>query len=83
MHQLRTSNCQTLSFNFRFTTKQLIMDELDSVFGGDQDRPCTTQDISELKYLECCIKETMRLYPSVPFVMRSLTEDVEIGNNTW
>ncbi|XP_045033223.1 cytochrome P450 4c3-like [Daphnia magna] len=62
--------------------QQLIVDELDSVFGGDQDRPCTTQDISELKYLECCIKETMRLYPSVPFVMRSLTEDVEIGGYT-
>ncbi|KAI9563276.1 hypothetical protein GHT06_010734 [Daphnia sinensis] len=62
--------------------QQLIVDELDSVFGGDQDRPCTTNDVSELKYLECCIKETLRLYPSVAFVMRSLTEDVEIGGYT-
>jgi cytochrome P450 family 4 len=58
----------------------MIMEEVDQVFGSDTDRPCTTQDASQLKYLECCIKETLRLYPSVPAVMRSLTEDVDIGN---
>jgi cytochrome P450 family 4 len=35
------------------------LDELDAVFCGDVERPCTTQDIAELKYLECCIKETI------------------------
>ena len=58
------------------------MDELDQVF-GDSDRPCTTQDVAELKYLECCIKETMRLYPSVPAVMRYMTEDVDVGNEPF
>ncbi len=57
----------------------MIFDELDVVFCGDLERPCTTQDVAELKYLECCIKEAMRIYPSIPFVMRNLTEDVEIG----
>ena len=55
-----------------------MVEELEQIF-GDCDRPCTNQDVAELKYLECCIKETLRLYPSVPAVMRSLTEDVIIG----
>ncbi|XP_057367277.1 cytochrome P450 4c3-like [Daphnia carinata] len=59
--------------------QQLVMDEVDQVFDGDMERPCTIQDAAELKYLECCIKETLRLYPSVPAVMRCLTEDVDIG----
>lgn len=59
----------------------MVMEEVDQVFGGDAERPCSTQDAAQLKYLECCIKETLRLYPSVPAVMRSLTEDIDIGNS--
>jgi Cytochrome P450 len=36
-------------------------------------------DINEMKYLERVIKETMRLYPSIPIFGRELKEDVEIG----
>ncbi len=59
-----------------------MKEELDQIF-GDSDRPCTIQDVSELKYLECCIKETLRLYPSVPAVMRYITEDIHVGNVTY
>lgn len=46
---------------------------------GDSDRPITMNDLNELKYLECCIKEALRLYPSVPLIARKLTEDTVIG----
>ncbi|CAJ0963957.1 unnamed protein product, partial [Mesorhabditis belari] len=35
--------------------------------------------LSELKYLDCCVKETLRLYPSVPAIMRELGDDQMIG----
>eukprot|EP00092_Neocalanus_flemingeri_P012801 GFUD01013793.1.p1 GENE.GFUD01013793.1~~GFUD01013793.1.p1 ORF type:complete len:512 (+),score=129.68 GFUD01013793.1:190-1725(+) len=53
-------------------------EELDTIFDGDSTRPATSQDLSKMKYIECCIKEALRLYQSVPIMSRVLGEDVEI-----
>ena len=55
-----------------------IQEELDDIFGDDLDRAMTSEDLTRMKYLESCIKESLRLYPSVPFISRQLTEDVMI-----
>jgi cytochrome P450 len=46
---------------------------------GDSDRPLTNQDLISLEYLECSIKETLRLYPSVPILGRKVAETCIIG----
>uniref|UniRef100_A0A914EBD2 Cytochrome P450 n=1 Tax=Acrobeloides nanus TaxID=290746 RepID=A0A914EBD2_9BILA len=49
---------------------------------GDSDRDVTLDDLKELKYLERCIKETMRVFPPVPVVLRKLKDDLEMGGKT-
>lgn len=53
-------------------------EELDGIF-GDSDRPVTMADLREMKLTENCIKEALRLFPSVPFIARELREDVVIS----
>ena len=54
-----------------------VEDEIFGIF-GDVERPVTMEDLTDLKYLECCIKETMRICPSVTFISRECDEDVLI-----
>ena len=58
--------------------QQLLFDEVDAVFDR-HDEPCMPDDLVQLKYLDCCIKETLRLYPSIPAIIRTISEDVKIG----
>lgn len=36
--------------------------------------------LSKLKYTEMCVKETMRLFPVLPFIARHSDEEIEIGS---
>ncbi|CAO1419719.1 unnamed protein product [Diamesa serratosioi] len=59
-----------------------VIQEIDGILGGDRERAPTMKELGEMKYLECCIKEGLRLYPSVPLIARHLNEDVYIpGEN--
>ncbi|ODM87521.1 Cytochrome P450 4C1 [Orchesella cincta] len=52
-----------------------VHQELDDIFGSDRTREVTLADLAKMKYLECCIKEGLRLFPSVPFIGRKLTQE--------
>ncbi|XP_320019.5 cytochrome P450 4C1 [Anopheles gambiae] len=56
-----------------------VHQEIDSIFGGS-DRAPTMRDLNEMKLLERCLKETLRLYPSVSFFGRTLSEDIQFGH---
>ncbi|OXA62685.1 Cytochrome P450 4C1 [Folsomia candida] len=53
--------------------------ELDSIFGGDINRDVTLNDLSDMKYLEMCIKEALRIFPPVPLVSRNAQEDIHLS----
>ncbi|RWS00635.1 cytochrome P450 4V2-like protein, partial [Dinothrombium tinctorium] len=53
-------------------------EEICELFADDVDRFVVEEDLQKLRYIECCIKEGLRLYPSVPLFARRTTEDVNI-----
>jgi cytochrome P450 len=51
--------------------------EIDHVLGA-KSAP-SYEDLSKFDYLERCIKETLRLFPPVPFYMRQVPEPTQLG----
>ncbi|XP_043517948.1 probable cytochrome P450 4aa1 isoform X1 [Frieseomelitta varia] len=56
------------------------IEEIDQIFNGNSRLP-TMNDLKEMRCLEMCIKESLRLYPSVPIIARTLGEDIKIGKH--
>lgn len=59
--------------------QERVVREIDDVMRGDRARPPTMKELGEMRYLECVIKEALRLYPSVPLIARRIKEDLLIG----
>ena len=57
-----------------------VIQELDEIF-GDSDRPATFQDTLEMKYLERTLMETLRMYPPVPIIARSIKRDLKLASS--
>lgn len=59
--------------------QQRIVDELNDYVG---ERLPTVADLQSLAYLTACVRESMRMYPSVYMFGRSVEAPVEIGGQT-
>lgn len=64
------------------TIQQKVFEEARTVFGDDLSKPVVMQDLNSLSYLELVIKESLRLYPSVPLFGRRIHEEVTFGDFT-
>uniref|UniRef100_UPI003B5A6B3B cytochrome P450 4C1-like n=1 Tax=Leptopilina heterotoma TaxID=63436 RepID=UPI003B5A6B3B len=51
--------------------------EVDDVLEG-KNRKISSAEVQNFNYLEQCIRETLRLYPSVPFIARKVNEDLQL-----
>ncbi|XP_064457756.1 cytochrome P450 4V2-like [Ornithodoros turicata] len=58
-----------------------LQEELDALYYDRNDEDVTWEDLSQLKYMDCCIKETIRLYPPIPLLLRVLENDVNIDGH--
>ena len=54
--------------------------ELESIFGEQSNRDITSDDMKKMHYLECVIKESLRMYPPGASILRELVEDIKIGD---
>ncbi|KAL7554658.1 hypothetical protein ACHAWF_018145 [Thalassiosira exigua] len=53
-------------------------DEVRAALGNSKAGPVSKNTISQMPYLDAVIKESMRLYPVAPFIVRRLAADVTI-----
>ncbi|KAG7394888.1 hypothetical protein PHYBOEH_004512 [Phytophthora boehmeriae] len=82
-----TAECLTYSFYTIAThpkVQQRIVDELESAKPmGSVDEPFTFDEVKSLRYLEAVVYETVRLYPALPFNVKSAVSDDYLPDGTF
>ena len=57
-----------------------VQEEIDRVMKSSSAKEITYDLMQQLKYLECCVDETLRKYPIIPIHFRESTKDYKIPN---
>ncbi|CAG9785187.1 unnamed protein product [Diatraea saccharalis] len=70
--------CYTLKMLAKYPdVQQRVYEEIYDIF-GTSDRDLVKEDLLQLKFLERVVKETLRLFPPVPFIIRKIEENVTL-----
>ncbi len=48
---------------------------------GNDNRPVTVEDIQRMPYFDQVLKESQRRFTVVPFVVRDVEEDLQVGED--
>lgn len=82
-HDTTTSAINFLLYNLakHQDVQQKLYEEIVEVLGSDTETSYSVNDLSNFKYFELVIKESLRLYTPVPIIGRYLREDVEISES--
>lgn len=80
-HDTTTSAIEFLLFNLANhpDVQQRVYEEIVQVLGVDAADPVTLTKLNDLNYLEIVMKESLRLYPSVPLIGRYIREDITVS----
>ncbi|XP_033228406.1 cytochrome P450 4g15-like isoform X2 [Belonocnema kinseyi] len=64
--------------------QEKLYQELKHIYGKviPENLSVATEDLKKMKYTERVIQESMRLFPTVPFLTRKVVQDLEIGGYT-
>ncbi|XP_046737923.1 uncharacterized protein LOC124406532 [Diprion similis] len=64
--------------------QEKVYEELCEIYGDEDggELSITAENLSRMVYLERVIKETLRLFPVAPFIVRKVTEDLNLGERT-
>lgn len=60
--------------------QQRTFNEIRNILGDDREKVLTLRDLNDLNYLEIVIKESLRLYPSVPLIGRKIRNEFYLSN---
>ncbi|KAG5894242.1 hypothetical protein JTB14_007869 [Gonioctena quinquepunctata] len=70
-------NCILVMLGMHPEIQQRVFDEIVETLGPD--RTVLPSDLPNLKYMERVIKETMRIWPAAAIFLRTVGEDIDIG----
>jgi cytochrome P450 family 4 len=83
-HDTTTSGSSFVLYNLAKypEVQQKVFEEIQQSF-DDQSDKVSLQDLSKLNYLDLVIKESMRIFPSIPYIGRVLSEELTAGGYTF